>query len=261
MKVKTMVLRAAGTNCDAETVYAFESAGAQVSRVHINELVRKEQSLSEFQILAIPGGFTYGDDVGAGKILANELKHKLSEDIARFVEQGKLIIGICNGFQVLVKAGILPGWREDATEQRCTLTLNDSGKFEDRWIYLEKEQNTRCVFVEGIEETLYFPVAHAEGKFVPADEEVLAKLERQGQVVFRYVDECGARASYPWNPNGSVGDIAGICDPTGRVFGLMPHPERHVLPTQHPRWTREGLQKQGAGRIIFENAVRLMKKG
>ncbi|MCK5119877.1 MAG: phosphoribosylformylglycinamidine synthase subunit PurQ, partial [Candidatus Latescibacteria bacterium] len=132
---------------------------------------------------------------------------------------------------------------------------------EDRWIYLEKEQNTRCVFVEGIEETLYFPIAHAEGKFIPADEDVLAKLERNGQVVFRYVDEHGARASYPWNPNGSVGDIAGICDSTGRVFGLMPHPERHVLPTQHPRWTREGLRKQGAGRVIFENAVRLMKEG
>ena len=257
MNVKAMVLRAAGTNCDVETAYAFESAGAEVARVHINELVRREKTLSEVQILAIPGGFTYGDDVAAGKILANELKYKLSDEIGRFVEEGRLILGICNGFQVLVKAGLLPEWKDGANEQQVTLTFNDSGRYEDRWVYLEKEKNSRCVFVEGIEETIYLPVAHAEGKFVPADEKVLAELERRGQVVFRYVDERGARASYPWNPNGSVGNIAGICDPTGRIFGLMPHPERHILPTQHPRWTREGLQEKSAGRTIFENAVRV----
>jgi len=260
MKVKAMVLRAAGTNCDVETAYAFELAGAQAARVHINELVRREKSLSEVQILAIPGGFTYGDDVAAGKILANELKYKLSDEIGRFVEEGKLILGICNGFQVLVKAGLLPEWKDGPSGQQVTLTFNDSGRYEDRWVVLAKEQNSRCVFVEGIEETIYLPVAHAEGKFVPADGKVLAELERRGQVVFRYVDERGERASYPWNPNGSVGNIAGICDPTGRIFGLMPHPERHILPTQHPRWTREGLQERGAGRIIFENAVRVVRE-
>ena len=255
MKPKALILRAAGTNCDYETEYAFRLAGADTDLVHINELARGEKSLTGYRILAIPGGFTYGDDVAAGKILANELKYKLEDQVERFLEDGNLILGICNGFQVLVRAGLLPALDGPGGAQEVTLTDNDSGMFEDRWVYLRPEES-RCVFTKGVEETLHFPVAHAEGKFVHRNPDVLRRLNENGQIVFRYVGPEGGPPTYPLNPNGSVEDIAGICDPTGRVLGLMPHPERHILGTQHPRWTREGLRDRGDGLILFENAVR-----
>lgn len=254
--VKVIILRTGGTNCDYETKYAFEYAGASAELVHINELIRKEKSLSDYKILAIPGGFTYGDDIASGKILASELKHKLADDLNKFIEDGKLIIGICNGFQVLVKSGILPGVEKD---KEATLTINDSAKFEDRWIYLSKHKD-KCIWTQGIKETIYLPVAHAEGKFVPRDKEILKNLYDNGQVVFRYTDEKGNSAGYPCNPNGSVDDIAGICDKTGRIFGLMPHPERHILPLHHPRWTRHEMKKEGDGAAIFKNGVNYAKK-
>ena len=254
-KPKTLILRTAGTNCDYETEYAFRLAGADTELVHINELARGERSLAEYQILAIPGGFTYGDDVAAGKILANELRYKLEGQVEQFLADGKLILGICNGFQVLVQAGLLPALDGPGQEQQATLTDNDSGKFEDRWVYLRPEESV-CVFTRGVEEILYFPVAHAEGKFVPKDRDVLRRLNENGQIVFRYMSSEGKSPTYPWNPNGSAEHIAGICDSTGRVLGLMPHPERHILGTHHPRWTREGLRERGDGLILFENAVR-----
>lgn len=261
MTVKTMVLRAAGTNCDVETAEAFRRAGAEVESVHINALVRGKKSLEEVQILAIPGGFTYGDDIAAGKILANELRHNLTASIQRFVVEGKLVIGICNGFQVLVKAGLLPDPNGEEGTQPVTLGWNDSGRYEDRWVYLKPASHSPCVFTNGLEKILYYiPVAHAEGKFVPRDEDVLRKLEENGQIVFRYVNEQGEPAGYPWNPNGSVGHVAGLCDPTGRIFGLMPHPERHMFPTQHPHWTRKGLKEKGDGMVIFENAVQYVRE-
>ncbi|MBI3617620.1 MAG: phosphoribosylformylglycinamidine synthase I, partial [Candidatus Omnitrophica bacterium] len=236
-KVKVIVLRTAGTNCDHEAAFAFESCGARPRLVHINQLLCKEVHLQDFHILAIPGGFTYGDDLGSGRILANELRLKLGEDVRSFIEAKKLIIGICNGFQVLVPAGILPGAAEGAGfAQRATLTNNDSGKFEDRWVYLKVEGNS--VWTQGLGDVVYLPVAHAEGKFVPADDGVLAQLKQNGQVAFRYCDPRGGKPVYPENPNGSVDDIAGITDKTGRVLGLMPHPERHFLFTRHPFWTR-----------------------
>jgi len=253
-KAKTLVLRTAGSNCDYETVHAFQHSGSDVSLIHINQIVAGKVGLSDYHILAIPGGFTYGDDISAGKILANELKYKLTDQLKKFVAAGKLIIGICNGFQVLVKAGLLPDIHLDNGKQSVTLAHNDSGKFEDRWIYLEPV-STKCVFTHGIEKIVYYPVAHGEGKFVPADESVLQQLTTNDQIVFRYTNPDGAPAGYPWNPNGSVENIAGICDPTGRIFGLMPHPERHFHPTHHPRWTREGLKAEGDGAIIFRNAV------
>lgn len=247
--VRTLVMRAPGTNCDMETVFAFQQAGSDVSLVHINRLVEYHDMLADFQILVIPGGFTYGDDIAAGKVLANELRLKLGEDIIRFIKDGKLILGICNGFQVLVKAGFLPDIsRNDSS--LLTLTDNDSGRFECRWVHLVVNQASSCVFTQGIER-LYLPVAHAEGKVV-----VLTGALTEQNVTLFYTDENGdISAGYPHNPNGSAGNVAGICDNSGRVFGLMPHPERHIRGTQHPQWTRIGAREYGDGLQIFRNAV------
>jgi phosphoribosylformylglycinamidine synthase I len=247
-RVRTLILRAPGTNCDLETSFAFEQAGAEVSSAHVNELVRKDKRLTDYQILVFPGGFTYGDDISAGKILANEIKLKLGEDIQGFVGGGGLILGICNGFQVLVKAGILP--QSDDTGQKLTLTNNDSSRFECRWVYLKVDKQSPCVFTKGID-SLYLPIAHGEGK-VMAETKVLSGLK----VVLRYADKEGnISADYPDNPNGSADSIAGICDSSGRIFALMPHPERFLRWTQHPRWFREKAREWGDGFAIFKNAV------
>jgi len=246
-------LRAPGTNCDVETAFAFEQAGAETSLVHVNRLIRGEQRLSDYQIMVIPGGFTYGDDIAAGKVLANELRLKLGEDVLRFIENGGLILGICNGFQVLVKAGILPG-PANGSPPLLTLATNDSSRFECRWVYLSVNKQSPCVFTRGMDR-LYLPVAHAEGKVV-ADPKVLSELD----VVLYYTDEHGnTGAGYPCNPNGSVENIAGICDPSGRIFALMPHPERYIRGTQHPQWTRHGARQYGDGFQIFLNAVKWAK--
>lgn len=254
-KAKVIVLRTAGTNCDYETVHAFRMVGADVDLVHINQLIRGEKGLSPYQILALPGGFSYGDDIAGGKILANELKYRLKEPVEQFVADGKLIIGICNGFQVMVKAGLLPGFNGISDTQETTLYTNDSGKFECRWVYLKHIDNGKCVFTRNIRETIYLPVAHAEGKFTTISEETLDALEVGDQVVFEYVNPEGDYTDYPWNPNGSDRNIAGICDSTGRIFGLMPHPERYLSKYNHPRWTREELKEEGDGVAIFRNAV------
>lgn len=253
MKPKAIVLRTAGTNCDYETAYAFEISGAEAELVHINELKRGEKHLLDYHILVLPGGFTYGDDISAGKVLANELKFRLGDDLQKFVEDNRLVLGICNGFQVLVKVGYLPNLSR-RKEQEVTLSYNDSGRFEDRWVYLKETSRGKCIFTEGIEDIIYLPVAHAEGKFVPRDEKVLSELWGNYQIVFQYVTQKGEPCSYPDNPNGSIDGAAGICDSTGRIFGLMPHPERHIHPTQHPRWTKEGL-RDPQGLLIFRNAV------
>jgi phosphoribosylformylglycinamidine synthase len=248
-KARTLVLRAPGTNCDVETAFAFEQAGAVTTSVHVNQLIHREQRLSDYQIMVISGGFTYGDDIAAGKVLANELKMKLGEEITRFIEAGGLILGICNGFQVLAKAGLLPKPGDNAPV--LTLANNDSGKFECRWVHLSVNKKSTCVFTEGIDH-LYLPVAHGEGKVI-AEPEILPKLN----AVLYYTDEYGNReAGYPYNPNGSVDNIAGISDDSGRVFALMPHPERHIRGTQHPQWTRYEDREHGDGFQIFSNAVK-----
>jgi phosphoribosylformylglycinamidine synthase len=260
-KVKAIILRTAGTNCDKETAFAFESAGAAAELVHINELSAGRKKLEDYKILAIPGGFTYGDDIASGKILANELKNTLEEPLERFIKDGKLIIGICNGFQVLVKAGILPNLAGDFKTIEATLTLNDSNKFEDRWVYL-KSPATRCIWTKGMDGVIALPVAHGEGKFVPENKAVLNRLKKDGLIAVTYCSETGKKAEYPQNPNGAVGAIAGICDPTGRIFGLMPHPERHLSAFQHPEWTRKASIRKGAegdGFKIFKNGVDFAK--
>ncbi len=257
-------MRAAGTNCDQEAAFAFEKSGAEADFVHINQLIRDERDLAGFQILAIPGGFTYGDDVAAGKILANELRHKLADDIRKFMRDGKLIIGICNGFQVLVKAGLLPG--NSGLMQEASLIINDSGKFEDRWVYLKSQSHkvakspVKCVWTKNLPEIIYLPVAHGEGKFVTEDKVILEKLKKNGQVVFQYCDVKGGLSGYPDNPNGSIDNIAGICDETGRILGLMPHPERHAQIWQHPRFAGARNKAKGDGLQIFENGVRYATK-
>ena len=254
MEPKVLILRTAGTNCDAETDTAFQLAGAETALVHIRNLISGKVNLTDYQILAIPGGFSYGDDIAAGILLAIEMKHKLTNVLKQFVADGKLVIGICNGFQVLVRTGLLPGTDSAAEMTQCsTLAMNTSAKFECRWVDLETQESP-CVFTKGIKPHVYLPVAHAEGRFTaPAD--VLADLEANNQVVFRYAD-----SAYPNNPNGSDADIAGICDATGRIFGLMPHPERFLTKWNHPRWTRfaqtqDPTTEEGDGLAIFKNAV------
>lgn len=248
---RALILRAPGANCDVETEFAFHKAGADTERVHVNRLREEPRLLARFQILVIPGGFTYGDDVAAGKILANQLAHFLGDSLQRFRDAGKLILGICNGFQVLLKAGLIVPPDEDGAV--ATLTHNRSEKFEDRWIYLQATP-AACPFLKGYQR-LHLPVAHGEGNFLCRQPWILQGLEQAGQVVLRYVDADGKPGPYPINPNGSSSDVAGLCDATGRVLGLMPHPERHILPTQHPRWTRQGLAAEGDGMLLFRNAV------
>lgn len=238
-----------------ETAYAFERAGGKAERWHINRLLDDPTLLTDYQILCLPGGFSYGDDVAAGRILANQIQHHLAEHLEGFKAAGKLILGICNGFQVLIKSGLLLP-NDPALGPPATLTWNDSGKFEDRWVRLAVH-GSKCVFLKGIDAML-LPVAHAEGKFVTRDAAVLDALAANAQLVLKYrrlSGEDGGPVPYPDNPNGSAADVAGVCDATGRVFGLMPHPERHIDPSQHPRFARGEGRDPGDGFRVFRNAV------
>lgn len=256
---KVIVLRTAGTNCNEETAFAFSHLGAVVDQVHINELAAGKRSLADYHIMALPGGFSYGDDIASGRILANELRLKLKEDIKKFIADGKLVLGICNGFQILTKAGILPGLNM-YEGQEATLFHNDSAKFEARWIHLSVDSQ-KSIWTKDMPKQIYLPVAHGEGKFIPKDPEVLDALKANGQVVFHYCSANGGVPSYPEDPNGSTEHIAGICDPTGRVLGLMPHPERHFFTRQHPFWTRlNKKEKLGDGAKIFENGINYVKE-
>lgn len=256
-KPKVLILRTAGTNCNEETRYAFECAGADADTLHINTLLANKKLLTEYQILALPGGFTYGDDIAAGKILANQLKYHLEAEIDTFLKQKKLILGICNGFQALIRAGLLPSFHRHL--QEATLTFNDSNKFEDRWVYLKICSKKSFFIDEGNPPIMYLPVAHGEGKFITKGTKTLDAITKNQQIVFTYVDKNGEETGYPHNPNGSIQNIAGICDPTGQILGMMPHPERYIEPTQHPHWTRNNPKERGDGFSLFQNAVRYVK--
>ncbi|MFH1153428.1 MAG: phosphoribosylformylglycinamidine synthase subunit PurQ [Pseudomonadota bacterium] len=263
-RVKALVLTGFGLNCDMETAFAFEQAGAEACRVHINTLVDGKADLDDFQILTFGGGFSWGDDHGAGVLQALKLKHHLGEKLLSFVDKGNLVIGICNGFQTLVNLGLLPGLDQDYCSRSVALTWNDCGNFRDQWVHMAGNAKSPCVFTRGVER-IDLPVRHGEGKFI-ADDATIQKLIGNNQVVFRYADAQGnpAQGRFPLNPNGSIFDIAGICDPTGRVFGLMPHPEGFNHFTNHPDWARnkEILKRQGQepdrstpGIRLFRNAV------
>ena len=257
-KPQVFVLKSAGTNCDEETKMAFELAGACVEIGFSEELFTSKKNLDKFHTIVFPGGFSYGDDIAAGKVWATEIKYFFFEKLKSFIKQGKLILGICNGFQVLVKLGLLPAL-EAKMEQSVSLIFNDSARYEDRWVYL-KGISKKSVFFEDTDELLYMPVAHAEGKFITKDNETLEKLFVNNQVIFQYVNKDGKRTGYPANPNGSVRNIAGICDATGRILGMMPHPERAVLKTQYPNWRRKEIKTHITGLTIIKNAVDYVKR-
>lgn len=252
---RVLVLRAPGTNCDVESAFAFEAVGAKAERVHVNRLLEKPNLLEEFQILCFPGGFSYGDDIAAGRILGAQLKHRLAEPLARFHEAQKLILGICNGFQILARSGLL--WRDEPLRgPQATLCWNASGRYMDRWVKLAVAKNN-CVFLKGIE-SLELPVAHAEGQFVARDGVTWTEMEAAGLYPLRYTEDGSISAKpvpYPANPNGAMGNVAGVCDPTGRILGLMPHPERYIHGVQHPSWTRRPARDEGDGLAVFRNGV------
>jgi phosphoribosylformylglycinamidine synthase len=263
-QVKALILTGFGLNCDHETALAFELAGARPYRVHINSLVDGTVNLADFHILAFGGGFSWGDDHGAGVIQAVKLKNHIGKDLLGFVDAGKLIIGICNGFQALVNTGLLPGLDKDYTRRSVAITYNDCGNFRDQWVHLTANLESPCVFTKGMDKA-DFPVRHGEGKFI-AEPDVLTALQANGQVVFQYADATGSPAggAFPFNPNGSLHDIAGICDPTGKIFGLMPHPEAYNHVTNHPDWPRRKQQLKGEGQAFGEQetiGIRLFQNG
>jgi phosphoribosylformylglycinamidine synthase len=251
-EVRVLVLRAAGINCDEEIMHCWKLAGASPTLLHVNTLSVEPSILDGFQIVTIPGGFSYGDDIAAGTILAQRLISTLAAPLHDFVERGGGVLGVCNGFQVLVKMGLLPGG--DMGRDQVTVTFNDSAKFEARWVRLEVCTD-RCPFVQP-RAILELPVEHAEGRVATSSEPAAEELLERGQVVLRFVDAEGRHDRYPANPNGSTAGIAGLCDPTGRIFGLMPHPDRFFDHTQHPQWTRRKPEGKPDGLSIFLNAVR-----
>jgi len=259
--VRALVLRSAGTNCDGETVRAFQQAGAQADLLHLNALTEDPGCLDNYQIIALAGGFSYGDYVAAGRVFGNLLRHQLATPLRAFVERGGLVIGICNGFQILVELGMLQDPGLAPAERTIALTDNASNKYECRWVTLRSEE-CKCPFIQA-GEIMPTPIAHAEGRFMVKHPGVLEELRRNGQIALTYVDPAHPEAAgdtllpYPLNPNGSVANIAGITDPTGRVLGLMPHPERNLSPFNHPQWTRLGEREVGEGLAFYQRMVQV----
>jgi phosphoribosylformylglycinamidine synthase len=271
MKARVLIITGDGLNCEAETARAFEIAGAQACRVHITALLSGKDRLEDYQGLAFIGGFSNGDHLGAGTVQSCRFKHRLKEDLDRFIQRRRPIIGICNGFQTLVKMGILPGAVQKEAHrtdwvQTATIMPNDSGKFEDRWVHLLIDTQSPCIWTRGVEQ-LFLPVRHGEGKFFTTDTRLISQLGAQNRVVARYTDPdySGPVMDYPFNPNGSLEAVAAVCDPSGIIFGLMPHPEAFLSPYNHPSWTRTAalgrpLPEHGEGAVLFRNAVSYMEE-
>lgn len=267
-KIKVCVLRAGGTNCDLETKRAiddFDEAEGEVVRIN---KVGKDRELQKYDALVIPGGFSYGDHIRAGVVFAKEVTTRLSDELHRFVEEDKPVLGICNGFQVLIETGLLPGFEGISQLPKAALAINESAKYECRWINLRNENQGNCIFTERLidGEKLSMPVGHMEGRFIfrgEEEKEKLKKLQKNDQLVFRYSDENGnpAEGKYPENPNGAFHDIAGICSPSGKILGLMPHPERAFHGFQLPSWTRrKSMPEYGDGKLIFESLIDYLKR-
>ena len=268
---RAIVITGNGTNCEMEAAHACRLGGFnEVVIAHISEILSGKLSLDDFHFLNLTGGFLDGDDLGSDKAQANRLKHavvsgsneKLVEQFTRFITAGKLILGVCNGFQLMVKMGMLPGFDGDHLKQSVTLTHNDCGRFQDRWTYLQVDPASPCIFTAGIEKGIYLPVRHGEGKFLCDCDATLSRIEESHLAVLRYSDATygDIALEFPANPNGSVNGIAALSDPSGRMMGLMPHPEAFVHYTQHPRWTRENLPEEGDGLILYKNAAEYVTK-
>lgn len=270
-QTRAIVITGNGTNCEMEAAHACRLGGFdEAVIVHIAEILSGELRLDDFHFLNLTGGFLDGDDLGSAKAQANRLKHaiiagtdeRLVEQFIRFIADGKLILGVCNGFQLMVKMGMLPGFGGDYLSQSVTLTHNDCGRFQDRWTYLKVDPASPSVFTRGIEQGIYLPMRHGEGKFLCDTTATLERIEYDHLAVFKYSgpDYAAATMEFPANPNGAQNAIAGLCDPTGRLMGLMPHPEAFVHYTQHPRWTRENLPEEGQGLILYKNAAAYVRK-
>jgi phosphoribosylformylglycinamidine (FGAM) synthase-like amidotransferase family enzyme len=267
-KVKAIVLTGNGTNCEMEMAQACKMAGADVvDIIHISQLLYGEKRLDDYSFLNLPGGFLDGDDLGSAKAGANRFLNAkvmgsrdfLLDQLLKFIHAGNLILGVCNGFQLMIKLGLLPALEGNYTGQSATLTYNDSGRFEDRWVYLKANAKSPCVYTRGIYIS-YLPVRHGEGKFIPQSSSILRQIEAKNICALQYCESEGLPAmDYPANPNGSINSIAGICDESGRLFGLMPHPEAYLHRVNHPRWTREKLPEEGHGLLIFRNAVNFIR--
>jgi phosphoribosylformylglycinamidine synthase I len=268
-RIKAIVITGNGTNCEMEMAHACRLAGFDaVDIVHISELLCGEKRLDDYHFLNLPGGFLDGDDLGSAKAGANRILHAsaagrqepLFDQFLRFINEGKLILGVCNGFQLLAKLGMLPGFDGRYDRQTVTLTYNDSGRFEDRWVHLRVDPASPCIFTRGLS-GIYLPVRHGEGKFIAQDKGILERLHRERLITLQYSDGQyrDATPDYPANPNGSIDGIAGICNETGRIFGLMPHPEAYLHRTNHPRWTREDLPEEGMGLSLFRNAAAFLR--
>ena len=255
LEARALVITGDGLNCERETAHALTLAGARPELVHVSDV--PVRGLGDFQILVLIGGFSNGDHLGAGTVQASLFRHRLRGPLERFVAAGGLVLGVCNGFQTLVKMGLLPGagW-----ERTATIMANDSGRFEDRWVHLAVDPDSPCVWTRGLRR-LYLPVRHGEGKFMVRDAATALSLRRRAQVALRYADAGGRPTmAYPANPNGSADAVAGVCDPSGRIFGLMPHPEAYLSAYNHPAWTRRAalglsLPAEGEGVALFRNAV------
>ncbi|TFG19821.1 MAG: phosphoribosylformylglycinamidine synthase subunit PurQ [Promethearchaeota archaeon] len=252
--VDVAVITGYGLNTDYESEEAFRLTGADPVRIHINDLISGKNSLENYQIMMVPGGFSYGDHLGSGKVLANKFRFNLRDDLKRFIEADKLIIGVCNGFQILVKMGILPALEGEYFSQSVTITYNKSGQFESRWVSMKANQTSPCIWTKNLITPLDAPVRHGEGQFIPMNEAILQKLWDRNLVVFTYDPN-----TYPNNPNGSTDGIAGICNESGLIFGMMPHPECHLIPQHHPQWARNN-NPDTTGLVIFKNAVEYAKK-
>jgi phosphoribosylformylglycinamidine synthase subunit PurQ / glutaminase len=263
-KPRALILTGYGINCEEETAFAFELSGAVSKIMHINDIIENPDILKDFQIFSFPGGFSYGDDAGSGKALANKIKNNLLDEFQAFIQRDTLMLGICNGFQVIVNLGIVPALSGTHGEAEVSLEYNRTFRYECRWIDL-KIEDSPSVFTKGMK-TLHIPVAHGEGNFFASDK-ILKQLEIEKLITMRYVKPDGTAAcgEFPFNPNGSLNDIAAICDKTGRIMGIMPHPERNILFTHRDDWTylkekakRQNLDipEQGEGLSIFQNAVR-----